>query len=74
MPGKDGAEAEAIDVLFAIDGMERPVSYRLFLLPKLFVKTVLKSLIPKYLNFKGCERSQFLCDPYTALFCRYRGH
>ena len=59
--GKDGAEAEAIDVLFAIDGMERPVSYRLFPVTKAFGKDGVEITDPKVPEFQKAVKDLNSC-------------
>lgn len=50
--GKDGAEAEALDIQFSIEGSDRPINHRLFPVTKAFAKDQTEITDPKAPEFQ----------------------
>lgn len=59
--GKDGAEGEALDIQFAIEGSDRPVNYRLFPVTKAFGKDNVEITDPKAPEFQKAVRDFNSC-------------
>ena len=59
--GKDGAEAEALDIQFQIDGSDRPSSYRMFPVTKAFGKDQEEITDPKAPEFQKAVKDFNSC-------------